>query len=466
VLKSDREPYRAIFDANPVPQLICDVGTLQILAANVAAAKLHGTSPEQMRGTSLFELRRVSDLTSVMLKRAGGHEIALGFGYHTRKDGSTFPVQLTVHPSDLAGRPVWLCVLKSLAELLSPREDEQQRRLFEAVGRIAGGVAHDINNLLSVIVSFASLATSQLPEASPAHKDLGEIRGAAERATALSKQLLSLSRQGPAAPKPLQLNDVICRMHKPLRRLLDEHMSLELKLEPDADQVLADVARVERLLVLLVSEVRSGGKPGRLCIETRNVVLETERGHARQVMLRMTDSANSLTPEAAALWAFVESGNAWLESELDEGGRFVACFPSVKAECPTPGPEPRKARSETVLVVQDNPHLRKTLKTYFAREGYRVLDAENSLEALRLVEQCAKVDLLLTDFVLTDGSGPELGSALRERLPSLRVLISTGTPEQRAALRPDERTAFISKPFDLQEFGALVDGLIAEPDIT
>ena len=296
VLRSDRDAYRSVFDHNPVPMLLCEVGTLSVLSANLAAAKLHRTSVEQLRGTSLFELRRVSDLTSVMLKRAVGQEVALGFGYHTRHDGSTFPVQLTVYPSELGGCPVWLCVLKSLDELVAPREGEEQRRLLEVGGRIAGGVAHDINNLLSVILSFGSLAASQLPTTSPAQSDLAEIRGAAERATALTRQLLSLSRKGPPTPKPVQLNDLLKRMEKLLRRLLHEDLGLELELAPDVDQVLADAAYVERLLVQLVSEARpSSGTPGRLWIETRNVELDGERGRERHVMLQVRDSESSLT---------------------------------------------------------------------------------------------------------------------------------------------------------------------------
>lgn len=465
--KSERDPFRSVFDSNPVPMLLCEVGTLRVVAANSAAAKLHGASSERMQGTSLFELRRVSDLTSVMLKRAVGHEIALGFGYHTRQDGSAFPVQLTVHPSELGGKPIWLCVLKSLEELLAPREGEQQRRLLEAVGRIAGGIAHDINNLLLVILSFGGLAASQLPSSSPALGDLAEIRGAAERATLLTKQLLNLSRRGPPSPRPLQLNEIVARLEKLLRRLLDEDVALELRLAVDADPVLADAAQVERLLLQLLSELRPGRKPAVVRIETRNVDLDTERGPERHVMLQVADSESSLTPEVAALCAFVDSGNAWLETEPGVGSRFVACFPSVRGKAlGASGAAPRKTRSETVLVVQDNPHLRKTLRTYFAREGFHVLDADSSLEALRQVEESSGVDLLLSDFVLTDGSGPELGRALRERLPSLRVLIAIGDTEQGATLHLDERTAIISKPFDLRDFGALVQRLLDQPNLT
>jgi two-component system cell cycle sensor histidine kinase/response regulator CckA len=462
LVKGERDAYRAVFDQSPQPLLLCDVGSLTIIAANQLAAKLHGASPEQLVGTSLFEVRRVSDLTSVMLKRALGREIALGFGYHTRKDGSTFPVQLSAHPSEFGGRPAWLCVLRSLEDVLAPREGEQERRLYEAIGRMAGGVAHDINNLLSVVLSFASLATSQLPAGSSTRDDLAEIRGASERASALTKQLLNLSRKAPAAPKPMQLNDVVRRLDKLLRRLLDEQLSIDFVLAPDLDEVLADGTQVERLLVQLVSEARhASAKGGRVVIETRNVRLDAERGNERHVTLSVNDSGGSLSPEVAAMSSFLDTGSAWLESEPDSGTRFVVCFPSLKspgAAANTAQARPR--RHETVLIVQDNPHLRKTVKTYFAREGYRVLEAESCFEAACLSEREARIDLLLCDFSLPDGNGPELSRALRQQRPQLKVLIATGHVEQRAALREDDRTAIISKPFDLQQFGALVQRLL------
>ncbi len=479
VLKSDRDPYRAVFDHSPLPMLLCDVGTLQVLAANELGAQLHGATPEQLVGVSLFELRRVSDLTGVMLKRAGGREIALGFGYHTRKDGTTFPVQLSVHPSELAGRPAWLCVMKSLEEAIAPRADAQQRRALEALGRLAGGAAHDINNLLTVILSFGSLAAAQLSEASPVQADLAEIRAAAERASALTKQLLSLSRKGPRAPKSTLLNEVVLRVEKLLRRLVDDQLELELDLDPALDRVLVDPSQVERLLVQLVAEAREGAAHGSpLVIETRNVDLDVTHGQKRHVMLRVTDGGSSLSPEAAArvfeplsaamppergsgLTSLIEAaGTAWLESEPGAGTRFVACFPSHSGLASEPAPPRRAPRGQTVLVVQDNPHLRKTLKTYFAREGYRVLDADSSFEAVRLAEQTPRIDLLLTDYSLTDGGGAELCQALRQRQPQLRALIAVSHPEQRATILEDDRTRTISKPFELQQFGQLVQLLL------
>jgi two-component system, cell cycle sensor histidine kinase and response regulator CckA len=465
-LKAERDGYRAVFDLNPQPLLLCDVGTLRVLAANQQAAKLHGVSPEQLVGISLFDLRRVSDLTSVMLKRAAGREVALGFGYHLRKDGSTFPVQLSAHPSELAGRPVWLCVLKSLEDVLLPREGEQERRLCEAVGHLAGGVAHDINNLLAVVLSFASLASAQLPEGSATHTDLSEIRGAAERASTLTKQLLSLSRKAPAAPKPLQLNELLTRVEKVLRRLVDEQLTIELNLDPELDQVMADATQVERLLVQLVSEARHGSPPGsRLSIETRNVALELEHGKERHVMLAVNDSGGSLSPEVAAMSSFVEAASSWLECDPGSGTRFVAWFPSLKVVRlgGSLASERRKSRPETVLIVQDNPHLRKTLKTYFVREGYGVIEADSSGEAVRIVERDARIELLLTDFSLPDGNGADLTRALRQQLPELTSLITISHPEQRAAVREDSRTATISKPFDLQPFGELVQRLLDAP---
>jgi CheY-like chemotaxis protein len=260
------------------------------------------------------------------------------------------------------------------------------------------------------------------------------------------------------------LNDVVRRLEKLLRRLLDEEPSLEVVLEPELDQVLADTAQVERLLVQLVGEARSTWVKGsRLVIETRNAELDTPHGVERQVMLRVSDSGSSLSPEVAALASFVDAGTAWLENEPGSGTRFVACFPSLRNSGPHPmSAEPRKSRPETVLVVQDNPHLRKTLKTYFAREGYRVVDADSSWEAVHLLEHTARIDLLFTDYSLTDSTGFELARAMRQQLPELKVLIATGHPEQRATIREDDRTAIIAKPFDLRELGQLVERLLVQ----
>jgi two-component system, cell cycle sensor histidine kinase and response regulator CckA len=447
-----------VFDHSPTAMLLCEVGTLAVLAANQLAAELHGATPQELNGKSLLELRRVPDLTAVMLKRSFGREVALGFGYHQRADGTSFAAQLTVHPSELDGQPAWLCVLRSLDQVLQPRDGEQDRRLFEAVGRVAGGVAHDINNLMSVVLSFVSLAVSQVPEESTTREDLAEIRGAAERAAALTKQLLGLSRKVPSTAKPEQLNEIVKRLEKLLRRLVEDHLVLDLDLDPDLDPITVDASQVERLLVQLVSEARRTSPRGtRLLIETRNLRVEGAAGTERHVMLSVSDEQGSLSPELAALSSYVDHGNAWLESEPGTGARFVIWFPSLSGKVTAP---PAARRTSTVLVVQDNPHLRKTIKTYFSREGYRVLEAESTFEAMQLVERDNRIDLVLTDYALPDGNGPDLLRALRRHVPAVKSLVAIGNPEQRAAITEDDRTAVITKPFDLQQFGALIQRLL------
>jgi CheY-like chemotaxis protein len=238
-----------------------------------------------------------------------------------------------------------------------------------------------------------------------------------------------------------------------------------LDLDPDLDQVTVDASQVERLLVQLVSEARRSSPKGeRLLIETRNLRVDGAAGPERHVMLAVDDKGGGLSPEVASMSSYIDNVNAWLESEPGSGARFVMWFPSLGGK--VDGGAERKAasrRTNTVLVVQDNPHLRKTIKTYFAREGYRVLEAESTFEAVHLVERDSRVDLVLTDYALPDGNGPDLVRALRRHVPALKSLVAVGNPEQRAALVEDELTAVITKPFDLQQFGSLIQRLLEQP---
>lgn len=358
--KSARDAYRAVFDQSPLPMLICDRVSLEVLAANELAARLHGSTPDELVGVSLFQLRRVSDLTPVMLKPASGGELSPGFGYHLKPDGSLVPVQMSVHAREFEGRPAWLCVLTSLDETLRPNEAEAKRRMFELVGRIALGTAHDLNNQLSVILSFTSLLSGQLVEPDTAQSDLGEIHEAAERATTLIRQITSLTRRNPVAPRPLPLNELVQRLDQLLRHLLDDSISLTTRLEPNLEPVLAEAGQLERLLLHLVAsagDALSAG--GSIALETKNVELDNPSGLAKYVMLSVSaapgpsvglaveegarfcgaafaapgqiafEMAGTAAGLAAASSIVKQSGGTfWVETDALGGARFVACLPS------------------------------------------------------------------------------------------------------------------------------------------
>jgi two-component system cell cycle sensor histidine kinase/response regulator CckA len=260
--RSTREPrdrYRSLFEDSPIAMLICDVGTLRILLANRRAAELHGTKPSELELMTLGEIRSLPEHVPSSLRHPTRGEVYLGFGFHRRAGGGEVPVQMVVYPTHFDGQHAWLCMLRDLDTVLAVSEDEKRSRSLEALGKLAGGIAHDFNNLLSVILSYTSLLGAQVAPDSPMSTDIQEVRVAAERAAALTKQLLALSRRQPNDPKPLDLNGTVRRMENMLRRVIDERIELRVDLGPDLHTILADASQIERLILNLVTNARSEG---------------------------------------------------------------------------------------------------------------------------------------------------------------------------------------------------------------
>jgi len=499
--REPRDRYRALFDDNPIPMLICDVGTLRILRANRLAAELHELSPSELELMTLGQIRNLPDHVPSALRRQTRHELPrhelhLGFGFHRRAGGSQVPVQMAVHPTHFDGQPAWLCMLRDLSDLSSVSEDNQHSRTLEALGKLAGGIAHDFNNLLSVILSYTGLLGAQLAPDSPMLTDIQEVRIAAERAAVLTKQLLALSRRQPNDPKPLDLNATVRRMENMMRRVIDERIELRVDLAPDLHAIMADASQIERLILNLVTNARDAVGPGGvISIQTKNTDLDEMGAGGRlpprpQVMLSVSDNGIGISPELrarvfepffstkgrdhgtglglATVATVVEQckGSIWVESEPGRGTRFVMCFPSCtldeKAEeIPDMLPLKRRANNEVVLVVEDNDHLRRTMLSFFMREGYSVLEANNGEEALRVAAGCRKnIDLLLTDLVLPGMSGVDVAARLCAERPDLKVLYASGYVDNAALYPKGPNSAFVAKPFDLATFSRMVRMLL------
>jgi two-component system cell cycle sensor histidine kinase/response regulator CckA len=367
-----------------------------------------------------------------------------------------------------------------------------QAQKMEAVGRLAGGVAHDFNNALSVVMTYADLLLLDIAQDSPMRTDLEEIRRAAERAASLTRQLLVFSRQQLLEPKVLDLNELIRDAAKMLQRVVGEELAINLQLEPELGAVRVDPGQMEQVLVNLAGNARDAmPNGGQITIRTANFDLGDDEAREHpgaqagpHVEIAISDTGIGM--DAATLARAFEpffttkphgkgaglglatvfgiaqqsGGYVWVASASGEGSTFRFLLPRV------PGLVSESQRtvetiadlagSETILLVEDDVQVLTVVRNILARLGYQVLVAHNAGEAMLIAEKhSGDVHLLLTDVVMPYVSGPELGKRLMALRPGMHVLFMSGYSDE--SLVPPELIAsglaFLQKPITPERLG-------------
>ena len=357
---------------------------------------------------------------------------------------------------------------------------------MEAVGRLAGGVAHDFNNVLTAITGYSELLLDELQPGDPKRQDVEEIKAAGLRAAALTRQLLAFSRKQVLQTRVLDVNDVVRGLEKMLRRLLGEDVKVELALEAALGAVRADPGQLEQVIVNLAVNSRDampGG--GLLTLETANVELDEAyvNSHAgaspgRHVMLAVTDTGIGMDAETrsqifepffttkergkgtglglSVVYGIVKQsgGSVWVYSEPGRGTTFKVYLPRVDE--PVEGLElesavqPVAGGTETVLVAEDDPAVREIVADVLTRKGYRVLRAPDGQTALEMARAAAgEIHLLVTDIVMPGMTGRQLAEAFAIARPGVRVLYMSGYTDG-AVVRQGvlaEGLPFLQKPF-------------------
>jgi two-component system, cell cycle sensor histidine kinase and response regulator CckA len=390
---------------------------------------------------------------------------------------------LLLRDSDGSPREI-LGVWQDVTERRSLEEQLRQAQKMEAVGRLAGGVAHDFNNLLTTILGYSELVLGRLAPSDPVRGDLQEVRRAAERAAALTGQLLAFSRKQVLQPKAFDLNEGMRNLEKMLGRLIGEDIELTTQLEPSLGTVIADPGQIDQVIMNLAINARDAmPEGGRLAIETANADLDED--YARQhvgvrpgpyVMLAVSDTGVGMDAETrerifepffttkepgkgtglglAMVYGTVKQsgGNIWVYSEPGHGTTFKIYLP--RTDAPAMAAEAGAVRSgggsETVLLVEDEEPVRRFARRVLESAGYVVIEAPHAEEALRIVsEWTAPIDLLLTDTVMPGMSGPRLASKLRERFPGTKILYTSGYTDAGIAQQGvlDPPAPFLQKPF-------------------
>lgn len=390
---------------------------------------------------------------------------------------------------------------KHEAALRHQRLETQLRssQKLEAIGTLAGGVAHDFNNLLSVILSYSSLMLGDLPPDDANREDLEEIKRAAERAAALTRQLLAFGRKQMLQPVVVDLNVAVSDLKKLLARLLREDIRLTVLRSAQPCSVFVDLGQLEQVVVNLVVNARDAMPDGgKLTIELSEVDADEAyvaahpgASKGRFGMLTVTDTGVGMSKQTqehifepffttkdvgkgtglglATVYGIVQQsgGHLWLYSELGQGTSFRVLFPRTDA-APTQRNDVKPASealqgTETLLVVEDEAQVREVLCTSLRRQGYTVLEAQNGGEALMLSEQfTATIHLLITDVVMPMMSGRQVAERLQRARPDMAVLYMSGYTENTITHHGvlESGVAFMNKPFTPEVLTRRVRGVL------
>ncbi|HEY2704490.1 MAG TPA: ATP-binding protein [Candidatus Dormibacteraeota bacterium] len=404
-----------------------------------------------------------------------------------RRDGTRFPAEISLNALESPDGPLVAVAIRDVTERLRVQADgerlraEAERQRFESklhqsqrlesLGQLAGGVAHDFNNILAVILIYTAMVAEEVSRATalpggdrwePVRADIAQIQKAAERATALTHQLLAFGRREVVRPRVMSLNQVVAGVEEMLRRTLGEHVELEVVLAPDLARIMADPGQIEQVLVNVALNARdamAGG--GRLTIDTANVSvrmgdhmapLQEPGDYAR---LRVSDTGAGMTADVlehafepfyttkpkgegsglglATVYGIVTQaeGTVRIYSEPGIGTTFSAMFPATEAIAASPelasAAPAQTAGGETVLVVEDEEAMREVTRRILARNGYQVITARGGEDALAIVRaHDGRIDLLLTDVVMPQMLGKEVAERVAALLPGLRVLYMSG----------------------------------------
>ncbi|MGC4087587.1 MAG: response regulator [Polyangiaceae bacterium] len=389
-------------------------------------------------------------------------------------------------------RPTLCAFLSDISEQLRAerdlraREEELQRaQRLEALGRLAGGVAHDFNNLLTVIRGSAELLLDEPNLDAEQREEVEQIDKASERAAGLTRQLLAFSRQQVISPEPLLLDEVIEQARPMLERMVGEDILLELSAPPRLPHVRLDRSQVDQVLMNLAVNARDAMPRGgslRFSLETTTITEDTASEHKLRggtyVQLSVRDSGLGMSREVAAHVfepfystkqrntgtglglaivrgiAAQSGGDVSVESELGHGScfrlRFPVCEPAAADEhASNVAPPARHGAGETVLVVEDDAQVRSLVTKVLRLGGYRVLESSGGAEALAIAKR-ERVDLLLSDVVMPEISGPELARLLCDAHPDVLVLFMSGYAEHEIAHRGivSPHVSLLSKPFN------------------
>ena len=469
---------------------VADLDGSDRLAWSAESHRIFGMPLGHFEGTStaFFSFVHADDRSTV--RAASAASIGGGQPYDiehriVRPDGSVRWVHEKASLlADAQGRPAQLVgTVQDITERRLLEDQLRQSQKMEAIGRLAGGIAHDLNNTLTAIAGYAELALGEVAADHAARSDVEEIRRAAERAGSVTRQLLAFSRKQLLKPRVFDLNETIAAISRLLSRLLGAGVDVQTRLAEAALPVLGDPGQIEQAVINLAVNARDampGG--GRLVLATaRETVTDAfARSHppmpaGEYVVLRVSDSGHGMKRDTQArifepffttkdvgkgtglglsmvYGTLKQSGGfIFVDSEIDRGTTFRLFFPPAALPEPAPAParEAERRGHETLLIAEDEPSVRNMVASALRHDGYRLLLASSAEEALTVADaHDGPIDLLLTDSMMPGKSGVELSTLLTARRPGIPIIIMSGyTQETLDVPGLKEPIALLQKPF-------------------
>jgi len=477
--------FRLLFEDNPQPMWVLDPVRREFLEANAAVCALYGFTQAEFREMSLSEVQVGEELVSQL----DIHPLPIGATptawRHRTKSGRSIDVEIVAYEIDYSGQKAELAILLDITGRRRLEEQLRQAQKMEAVGMLAGGIAHDFNNLLTIISGYSQLILINLDANDPNRHSAEQIMKAGEQAAALTKQLLAFSRRQVLQPRVLDLNKLVSGMGTMLNRLLGEDVDLRLMLHADLGRVNADPGQIEQVLMNLAVNSRDAmSKGGVLTVETANVQLD-EHYVSRHIALKpgpyillaVSDTGSGMdeatrtrlfepffTTKASGrgtglglstvLGIVQQSGGSVdVYSEPGHGTSVKVYLPRIDQPVHVEAETEKKLvsrGSETILLVEDDEMVRTLVCETLVREGYRVMDFANPLEARRKSESHkGSIHLLITDVVMPKLSGRELAGQIMRKRPGMKVLYMSGYTDNAVINSGILQTevAFLQKPF-------------------
>ena len=502
-LRASEARLRAVFDQSSLGMLLIDREGHSV-ASNAAFQRLLGYDETELAQLAIYDYTHPADrepswqrLQELFSGRSDGYQVEKRY---VARDGREIWTRVHVSPvrEGVEAPRLALGTVEDISERQVLEEQLRQASKMEALGRLAGGVAHDFNNILQVVNGYADLLVAAL-EGDERANDAIEIRRAGERATELTSQLLAFGRRSKRAIEAVELNARIEAMVPMLRRLLGEDIALEVTLDETVGAVEADPSHLDQLVMNLVVNGRDAMPAG------GSLTLTTARLDGRGIpsadgadgwaRLEIADTGFGMEPGViehifepffstkgrekgtglglAIVFGTVQEmgGRVRAESTVGVGSRFIVELPLCEAPCAEPTTTPaepalRSRRSETILLVEDEPMVRDFCKRALEGEGFRVY-ATGPHAALEVAEALgSELAMLVTDVVMPDFDGPTIAAALGSRRPDVKVLFMSGYPRDREQelTGAAARGAVLAKPFTPRELCDRVKRILDSPN--